>query len=101
LVPVAVIVVRGFIPDGLRSSLKTYRHDPRNIKDWLRTAAQPIGDESPRHRFLSAFLARQLQIIQRPIHRQLPKHDQLRDAQQRSSLRGGYEVGEVVGDGSG
>ena len=46
-------------------------------------------------------LLRQLQIIHHPIHRQLAEHDQLRDTQQRPALRRGYEVGEVMGDGSG
>ena len=45
--------------------------------------------------------ARQFQIIQHAIHRQFSEHDQLRDTQQRSALRRGYEVGEVLGDGSG
>jgi hypothetical protein len=46
-------------------------------------------------------LLRQLQIIHHPIHRQLPQHDQLRDTQQSTTLLRGYQMGEVVGDGSG
>ena len=48
-----------------------------------------------------SLLLRQLQIIHHPIHRQLAEHDQLRDTQQRPALRRGYEVGEVMSDGSG
>jgi len=32
-------------------------------------------------------LLRQLQIIQHPIHRQFPEHDQLRNPHQRPALR--------------
>lgn len=39
---------------------------------------------------------RQLQIIQSPIHRQLPEHDQLRDTQQRPTLRRRQKTGDVL-----
>ncbi|PTS96660.1 hypothetical protein DBR24_18530 [Pseudomonas sp. HMWF006] len=53
---------------------------------------------SPCHRSL---LLRQLQIIQRPVHRQLTQHDQLRNPQQRPALRCRQQGGGVMGDGSG
>jgi len=43
----------------------------------------------------------QLQIIQRPIHRQFTQHDQLRNAQQHMSLRAVHQPGEVSGHGFG
>ena len=46
-------------------------------------------------------LSLQLQIIQRPIHRQLPQHDQLRNPQQHMSMRAVHQTGEVGGHGFG
>jgi len=48
-----------------------------------------------------AELLRQLQIIQHPIHRQFPEHDQLRDAHQCSALGWFHQSGEFLGDGFG
>ncbi|OFJ44515.1 hypothetical protein BJN42_14940 [Pseudomonas koreensis] len=42
---------------------------------------------------------RQFQIIQHPIHRQFPEHDQLRNPHQRPPLRWLYQPGEFLGDG--
>ena len=70
----------------------------------LRSRPKPAGSilQADRvHRFLRDFLARQLEVIQRPIHCQFAEHDQLRNPQQRPALRRRYDIGEVIGDGSG
>ena len=95
-----VLVVRGFIPDGLRSSPKTNHREcselPRTQDLRLlrsRSGMNPLAT-------MGQVSVRNLQIIQHPIHRQLPEHDQLRNPQQRPALRRWQEVGEVTGDGS-
>jgi len=44
---------------------------------------------------------RWFEVIQHPIHRQFTEHDQLRNPQQRPTLRRGQQVGDVLGDGFG
>jgi len=43
-----------------------------------------------------SWFRRDLQIIQRPIHRQLPQHDQLRNPQQHMPMRAVHQPGESV-----
>ena len=50
---------------------------------------------------LNARLSRHLQIVQHPVHGQLPQHDQLRNAQQHMPMRAVHQPGEVGGHGFG